>query len=349
MSNAKAAAAILLAFALGAAAGVAFRPPPAPPTLPPAFALPVDGAPDSTATTPAGNARRPLARPFVPDAPLAERVVIVSVDGLRPDLLLLGDAPNIRGLLPAASYTFWATTVDHPYVYTLPSHVSMLTGVVPDRHGVTWNEYIEQSYPQSPTLFEVAGRAGRTTAMASGKMKFIALAKPGTLDWSWLPSDEPVPDAHVAGEAVRILRAHRPDVLFVHLPGVDTAGHLRGWGSREQLAAIAEADAAVGRVLSAVRDLGLEERTLRIITADHGGHGMGHWGHDPRSRTIPWIAAGPGVARNRDLTRYAALGVNTVDTFATACGALGIPLPPGLDGRFVQPILEPRELLQEAP
>jgi arylsulfatase A-like enzyme len=256
--------------------------------------------------------------------------------------------PNLRALMQSASYTLWGQTVDHPYVYTLPSHVSMLTGVSPDRHGITWNEYIEESYPNVPTLFDLAKRRGLTTGLASGKMKFITFTRPGAIDWTYLPPIEPVEDAHVAAQAIRILREHQPNVMLVHLPDVDTWGHEKGWGSPEQLAAVARADAAAGQVLAGIRDCGMEPSTLLIATADHGGAGLGHWGDDPRSRTIPWIARGPGVRRNQDLTRYVELTVRTEDTFATACAALGIPIPADNAGRFVEAILESRELLRGA-
>ena len=285
------------------------------------------------------------ARRFAPDRPLAERVLIVTIDGLRPDLLAVADAPNVRGLAAAASYTFWAQTVADPYVYTLPAHVSLLTGVNPDRHGVTWNGYIEESYPAVPTLFELAKARGLTTAMVSGKMKFIALNKPGTLDHVYLPPDEPVPDALVARQAVNILHRHRPNVMFVHLPGVDTAGHASGWGSPLQRAAVTSADAALGEVLAGLASAGLAAGTVIILTADHGGAGLSHEPDDPRSRTIPWIATGPGIRKGADLTRDTSLTVRAEDTFATACGVLGIPLPAHAEGAFVEQILEGRELL----
>ena len=90
------------------------------------------------------------------------RVMIISIDGLRPDLLLRGEMPRVRGLCKSGSFSFWAETT--PEAYTLPCHVSMLTGTPSERHGVTWNEYIEQSYPNVPTLFEVAKQAGFATA-----------------------------------------------------------------------------------------------------------------------------------------------------------------------------------------
>jgi hypothetical protein len=283
------------------------------------------------------------------DRPLVQHVVLISIDGLRPDLLLRAKAPTLRSLLDRSAYSLWAQTVEHPYVYTLPAHVTMLTGVNPDRHGVTWNDYIEW-FPEVPTIFEVAKAApagGRnrpaqplTTAMVTGKMKFVAVNRPGSIDWVYLPPDEPVDDLLVAAEAEKILRQHRPNLLFVHLPGVDTVGHASGWGSPEQLRAVEQVDAAVAQVLSCVEELKLDDSTLLIVTADHGGAGLTHWGDDPRSRTIPWMARGPGVRRGYDLTLLPGLDIRTADTFATICVALGIPLPPDTEGRFVQEMLE---------
>lgn len=278
----------------------------------------------------------------------ARHVVIISIDGLRHDVLLRADATNVRRLIDTGSYTFWARTV--PECYTLPAHVSMLTGVPPEKHGVTWNDHIEEAYPLVPTVFEVAKRSGLTTALVSGKTKFVVFDKPGTLDWKFLPRDEPVPDTFVGGVGATIIRRHRPNVLFVHLAGVDAVGHEFGWGTPAQLAAVAEADKAVGLVLAALEETKLREATLVLLTADHGGAGREHGPDDARSQYVPWVANGPGVRRNYDLTRNVELKVSVLDTFATACGALGLRPPAGVEGRFVADIsAAPRELLRDKP
>ena len=264
-----------------------------------------------------------------------DRVMIISIDGLRPDLLLRAKMPHVRELCATGSYTFWAETT--PEAYTLPCHVSMLTGVSAEKHGVTWNEYIEQSYPNVPTLFEIAKQAGYSTAMAAGKMKFIVFTKPGVLDDYYFPAEEPISDEEVAIQAIGLLRKHRPQVMFVHLPGVDTVGHEFGWGSPEQIVAIEMADRAVGRLLNVLTDLNLNDSTLVILTADHGGAAKGHDMNDPRSRFIPWIASGPAVRRNFDLTLLGDRTIRIEDTFATACAFLG--LDDGDEGRG-KPVLE---------
>lgn len=274
-------------------------------------------------------------RPIRP-IPAIERVLIISIDGLRPDRLLLADAPVLHGMIRRGTYTMWAKTT--AVSITLPSHVSMLTGVTPGRHGIEWNEDLplkEPIYPDVPTIFETAKLGGYTTAIVTGKSKFSALAKPGTLDFTFVPAKGLGEDALVADEAVKVIHDHKPDVLFVHFPAVDNYGHKYGWGSFEQLAAIGRADVAVGRVLAALDEAGLRQSTFIIVSADHGGAGKTHGVEDARSRHIPWIASGPGVKAGYDLTQIAELEVRTEDTAATALYLLGAPLPPYLQGKPV--------------
>jgi predicted AlkP superfamily pyrophosphatase or phosphodiesterase len=271
--------------------------------------------------------------------PALSHVVILSVDGLRGDIALRANAPTLRALLAHGSFTMWARTTD--VAVTLPSHMSMLTGVPPEKHRVDWNDDQPGRYPAWPTLFELARQAGYSTAMAAGKSKFHAFQEPGALDWSYVPSASVATDASVADTAVATIALHRPGVLFVHLPGVDSAGHRYGWGSQEQLDAITVADASIGRVLDALREEHLMDSTLVIVSADHGGAGRSHGGVDPRSRFIPWIAAGPGVCASLDLTINANLSVRTEDTFATAAYVLGITPPKRVDGKPVMEIFCP--------
>jgi arylsulfatase A-like enzyme len=273
--------------------------------------------------------------------------MIVSFDGLRPDVALRADMPHVRGLMARGSFTFWAHTTD--IAITLPSHTSMLTGVTPDKHGIHWNQDdpdAKPEYPEVPTLFQLAKKQGRTTAVAAGKSKFRVFAYPGVLDWKFIKEAS---DDEVADAAAAIVREHKPEVLFVHFPDCDRVGHKDGWGTPEQLEAVSHADKAFGRVLDALNDEHLIDKTLIIVTADHGGNGRVHGGLDPRSRHIPWIAAGPGVKQNYDLTRNQPLVVATYDTFATACFVLGITPPEHIDGKAVMDIFARAELLHAGP
>lgn len=280
----------------------------------------------------AGIPVTPPHRPF----PEIDHVCIVSIDGLRPDRALFADMPNLRALLKGGTYTFWARTT--PNAITLPSHVSMLTGVSPRQHGVEWNRDLplsEPVYPLVPTIFELASRRGYSTAVIAGKSKFSIFDKPGVLTWSAIAKSPTSTNAEVLAAAVRIVETNKPELLFVHFPEVDNFGHAKGWGSPEQLAAIERTDGQLGELFAAMERVGTRKSTLIIISSDHGGAGRSHGPEDPRSRYIPWIVSGPGIKKQFDLTQIANLEVNTEDTAATACYVLGIRIPPYFEGKPV--------------
>jgi len=282
----------------------------------------------------------PVARPLRP-IPAVEHVVIVSIDGLRPDRALLADMPTLRSLLKQGAYTFWAKTT--AVSITLPSHTSMLTGVTPQKHGIEWNRdlpFSEPVYSKVPTLFEMASKAGYTTALVAGKSKFEALCKPGTVTWVSVAGEAKGSNEEVLANAVKLIEEKKPDVLFVHFPDVDSVGHAKGWGSAEQLACIEKTDRQLGELIASLNRAGLWVSTFMIVTADHGGAGLTHGADDARSRHIPWIAVGPGVRKNFDLTSSASLEIRTEDTCATACYLLGLPQAPYFDGKPVTAAFE---------
>lgn len=268
--------------------------------------------------------------------PAIERVLVISVDGLRPDRALLANMPTLRAMLRDGSYTFWAKTT--VVAITLPSHTSMVTGVAPGKHGISWNHdlpFKEPVYPNQPTLMEMAKKVGYTTAMAAGKSKFDTLAKPGTVDHLFVPEKGTVTNEVVLAEAVKIIERHKPEVFYLHFAEVDSTGHRHGWGSSQQLEAIERTDRQLAEVYAALDRAGVRESTLVILSADHGGAGLSHGAEDPRSRHIPWIASGPGTRKFFDITQIGAREVRTEDTCATACYVLGLAQQPYFDGKPV--------------
>jgi arylsulfatase A-like enzyme len=222
----------------------------------------------------------------------------------------------------------------------------MLTGVTPERHRVLWNSDLpEPIFPKVPTIFEVAHGAGLSTAMVTGKSKFVSLARPGSIDWEKVQA---ATDDEVGSRAAAVLREHEPNLLVVHFPGADAAGHLKGWGTPEQITAVETIDRSIGVLLDTLVEQKLAGSTVIIMSADHGGAGRSHGPNDPRSRHIPWICTGPGIRKGYDLTRDPTLTVNTEDTFATACWFLGIRPPGKIDGKPIEQVLDDRELLRDA-
>jgi len=294
---------------------------------------------------------RALAEPVRPVGGV-ERVLIISVDGMRPDVMLRADMPKIRSLMANGCFTMYAVTTD--LAVTLPSHASMLTGVTPAKHGITYNTddipADAPHFPMRPTLFELAKRAGYSTALIAGKSKFDSLVKPGTCDVMIVPPvKEQFSDEKVGDHACSTLQSYKPQVTFVHFAGADRTGHSVGWGTPEQIATLEIIDRQIGRVLETLDALQLRNTTLVIVSADHGGSGLNHGANDPRSRYIPWIASAPATLQNYDLTRFRDLNISTEDTFATACFVLGIPTDSDVDGQSVRRAFPQLDLMQATP
>jgi predicted AlkP superfamily pyrophosphatase or phosphodiesterase len=258
----------------------------------------------------------------------AEHVVIVSNDGGgRSDVILTGNTPNIHEMAEGGAYTWYAQTIN-PSI-TLPSHCSMLTGCLPQKHGVTWNDWKpELGFVKTTTCFEIAKQAGMTTAMFVQKQKLAHIAKPGTVDKFVLVEGDAAAVAKAAGE---YFREKKPNLLFVHFNDPDAAGHSHRWGSKEYRAAIENCDRGIGILRAVVKDAGVSATTVWIITADHGGHLNGHGSTDVRDMTIPWICYGPGIVRPGEVEEP----VSTCDTAVMAVCALGLKPDPQWDGKIL--------------
>ncbi len=267
---------------------------------------------------------KPPAPPPAPP-PVPRRVVIISEDGLRPDVLSPELTPRHIALIHEGARAKEAETI--PQSDTLPSHASMLSGVGARAHGLWWNSYqAARGYIHVPTIFSVAHENGLSTAMFVGKPKLRHIAIPGTVDHFERPS---YLCGGVAKRAGAYFAANTPDLMFVHFSDPDEYGHSHGWMSKEYLHAVHSSDRCLATLLSAIDATGLADSTLVIVTADHGGHGTKHsGGHSAVDRDIPWIVRGPGVQRDSVLDET----VETVDTAATTLAALGLPALPHMRG-----------------
>jgi len=110
------------------------------------------------------------------DAPL---LVMISVDGMRPDYVTSADAhgakiPQLRRLMKEGSYAEGVVGVVPTVTY--PSHTTLVTGAWPAKHGIFGNttfDPLQKNYQgwywyaediRVPTLWNLAAQAGRTTA-----------------------------------------------------------------------------------------------------------------------------------------------------------------------------------------
>lgn len=273
-----------------------------------------------------------------------DHVVHISVDGLggvwlRDLLESNAPMPAFRKLQTEGSWTLDART-DYTHTITLPNHTSMLTGrpvLAPAGKDATiphaWVENgdpppgatlhsNQQALDYVHSVFDVAHDHGLTTTLLATKTKFSLFdvsydgihgaidANPAGGDngrdkidvFRVYESSSALVDEYLAQETWR-----RSGYSFLHFAEPDYAGHQFGWGSARWNLVVQEMDALISRVLQAINnDTQLRDRTVVLVTADHGGSGRGHGEPDVDTNyEIPFFAWGPGFAPKADLYAFA--------------------------------------------
>jgi hypothetical protein len=267
-------------------------------------------------------------REAVGTAALAERVVVVLLDGLRLDasrsmpflteLRRRGADFDCRAGSPSLS---------------LAGRGTLLTGAWPEVHGQLFN--FEARPLPIEHLFESARRHGLRTALAAdpvihemfGPFVTHRLRYPPEVLGDAATLDASLDDLRWMGEHTRrLLREERPDLLFVDLYAIDHAGHRWGGTSAEYEKAVQASDAELRRLVEAV-DL---DRAALVVVSDHGHTDRGGHGGDERAVIeVPLVLAGRGV-------RVGVQGkARHIDVAPTIAALLGAPVPASSQGRVL--------------
>lgn len=278
-------------------------------------------------------------------SPRAEHVFIISIDGGKPAVIQKSAMPVLDKIVAEGAHTRNAKTIFPSK--TLPSHTSMLTGVGPEKHKVLWNDWIpSKGLVRVPSVFTEAKAADLSTAMFVGKAKFRHFLVPGMVDefcynqnhaaeiskvvagQKKAMKEGTVLAKYVAQDAAKYIVEKKPDLCFIHFTDTDDTGHKYGWGSKQQMRAFGDVDAALGTIFDAIHRAGIAGDTVVIISADHGGHAKTHGLNTPDDMTIPWVVWGEHVRKGFTIQAP----VVTYDTAATALWLLGAPHPKDMDG-----------------
>jgi predicted AlkP superfamily pyrophosphatase or phosphodiesterase len=267
---------------------------------------------------------------YAQDTP-AKKVLIIGIDGCRPDALLAAKATNLHKLIKSGAFSDKAQTGD--MTASGSGWGSLLTGVWREKHGVRGNDFKGSNFGEFPDVLTRIKKARESSFAAS-----IV---------HWAPIQQQIvkqadvsvaykTDPEVTEAAVKLLRDKNPDLLFVHLDDVDGAGHKHGFDPKQPryLEAIEKADAQVGEILDALKKRPSygQEDWLIVVSTDHGGSGKGHGQNIPEHRTIFVIVSGSAAARG---TIDPPPGI--VDIVPTALHHLGIPIEAKwrLDGKAI--------------
>ena len=253
------------------------------------------------------------------------KVLLILVDGMRPDAVTAAGNPVVSYYLSRSLYTLSARTV-MPSV-TLPCHMSLFHSVPPDRHGIITNTYTPLVRPLDG-LCERLSAAGKSSAFFYNWEQLRDLSRPGVLKTSEFYSGhchgQEVSNELVTEAALKSVAADEPDFMFVYLGWVDEQGHADGWLSSEYMRAVSVSWDEIGRLSKAATERGYTV----FVTADHGGHGRSHGSDMDEDMTIPLFILGDGIPAGQF-----ALGANIMDIAPTIAKIAGATPAPEWEGK----------------
>jgi len=205
----------------------------------------------------------------------AKYALVITIDGLRPDAILKADAPNLKALIKEGSYTPVAKTVDPPK--TLPSLISLVTGLVPNKHGTNKNEWNpDMGYIKFETIFTLAKKEGFSTTMFAGKDKLYFIAVPNSIDKIEVIKYNSTSVEKITESFTSFMKENMPGVTLIHFPEPDIPGHKNGWMSEEYFDSIKNVDIQLGKIITSLKQAEVYDKTFLIITSDHGGKSYTH-------------------------------------------------------------------------
>lgn len=290
-------------------------------------------------------------------------VLVITLDTTRADVLgcygrSSARTPNLDRLA-AEGFLFRQAVSAAPI--TLPSHATLFTGTYPPVHGVRDNGLF-QLPAESETLAEILAARGWATGAAIGAFPLARQFGIGQGfaffddrvkgDSEELQGQETEPRGKIYFDersAVQVndailpwIREHLDQPFFAWIHYWDAHHPLVPPAPFDQLfehdlyqGEVAFVDESLGAVLRALREGGVDDRTLIVVVGDHG-EGRGDHYEDTHSMLaydstlrVPLILRVPGMAGGKQVARR----VGTVDVLPTVLELLGIERPAQVQGR----------------
>lgn len=275
-----------------------------------------------------------------PVPPVANRdidklsVILLGWDGCQREhlqqLIAANRVPHLQTLISGGSMVDIDITTG--MTATIPGWTEILTGYSQTRTG-NFDMHRYRPIPAGWTIFERLERRygkGIYTASLIGQPHYITPDLPrGPFYFSAQGTDKWVnglkKPENVGAAVCEVAQQHRNGrfFIFAHFMEPDIVGHGHGENSEAYSASIVRNDAVLGTIMDKLAELGISERTLIYITADHG------FNEDTRHHhSAPYVF----LASNDSLVT---LNGDRKDITPTILARFGVPLDklrPTLDG-----------------
>ena len=272
----------------------------------------------------------PSLPPSRPGIAQTDRMVFVIVDGLT-DM----QSRKMHALQTLREHGTDLVVTTHQPSLSYPNWTTLLTGAPQQISGVLTN-FFDERVPVETLMDTAASAKKRVLVAGPGSLTVLYKGdwRGGTIVKDW-QADLGVSGQYLSGPIVREViakakeTAPSPELILVHLPDIDEAGHAYGAASREYAATAEKVDQDLSALVGAFQD----GHTTFVVASDHGHIATGgHGGWEDEVIRVPVVIAGPGATVGR-------VSGMQEDVAPTAAALLGIAVPRDSIGRVLPSVL----------
>jgi predicted AlkP superfamily pyrophosphatase or phosphodiesterase len=209
-------------------------------------------------------------------------VILISLDGTTPEAVRAAKLPTLLDLAKRGAAASRLVPVFPSN--TFPNHVTLVTGVAPEVHGIVANVFLDPDrglfrYSDDPTWIEVepiwsvAARHG----VVSAAFHWVGSEGPwrsGHGPRYWKPFDKGAPETEKVDQMLAWLELpeprDRPRLITSWFRGGDHAGHLHGPASDEVHRVLRAQDRALAGLVARLEVRGAFATTTLLLVSDHG-------------------------------------------------------------------------------
>lgn len=236
----------------------------------------------------------------------SKKVLLIGIDGCRPDVLKIANTPNIDKLINNGIFFDNAlSSINNQPTRSGPGWTSLLTGVWFDKHSVKDNLFKNVDNSKIVTFDELLTKSSLNIKTSVLTMWNPIITKIFDKEL-FFTSHVDTYDGSIISESKEHILNTKSDIIFVHIDNADLAGHLYGYSieGKKYINAIEEIDSYVGTLTQSLklRKEYKNEEWLIIISSDHGGRkkfllGGTHGGQTDEEILIPIILYGKNINR----------------------------------------------------
>ncbi len=252
---------------------------------------------------------------FVP----AKHLVFIGLDGWGGAYVQDANMPTVKRMMSHGAWTLstWGVLP----VKSGPNWTSLFYGTPP-------KERNSENFPSIFTLVKNKEQP-KKSAFFYEWTELLKICQNEPIE-----KQEILSDIESAQKIAAYIKEQKPVFTAIAFNEPDAVGHAKRWGSAEYYAKLTEMDGLIAIIEQAVKDAGIYDSTVFMLSADHGGSGYGHEANTPKRRKTPLIIYGNGIKEGFAITSL----VNIYDIAPTMAALLGIDTPLEWTGRILYEI-----------